>query len=128
MVPRERHNYLLNERRLDIATTGLLSQTTPNSACCMNMMRVGQSSREQRLATGRLYGVICPPQYAAILLAVFGQGVHWPTISTVALLPAIMLIYDRLALTEEKEMLQHLGAPYHDYLQQVQMLFPWRCD
>lgn len=86
-----------------------------------------RARREGRFAREGLYGVIRHPQYTGIMLAVFGQIVHWPTIITLALFPVIVLVYVRLAHKEEKDMIDRFGAAYQDYMQQVPRFFPrWR--
>ncbi len=81
---------------------------------------------EERLADGGLYALIRHPQYSGIMLAVFGQIVHWPTIVTIALFPVIVLVYVRLARKEERELLERFGMAYRDYRQRVPMFFPRR--
>jgi len=78
------------------------------------------------MAEGGLYALMRHPQYAGIMLAVFGQVVHWPTVVTVALFPFIVLVYVRLARKEEREMLERFGEAYRDYLERVPMFFPRR--
>lgn len=87
-----------------------------------------RASQEGRLADDELYGLVRHPQYTGIMLAVFGQIIHWPTIITLVLFPVIVLVYTRLALQEEKEMLDRFGAAYQDYLQRVPRFFPRRAD
>lgn len=89
---------------------------------------VYQARQEGRFAREGLYGVIRHPQYTGIMLAVFGQIVHWPTIITVALFPVIVLVYVRLARKEEKDMIERFGAAYQEYMQQVPRFFPRRGD
>ncbi len=79
-----------------------------------------------RMADSELYALVRHPQYAGIILAVFGQIVHWPTIVTVALFPVIVMVYVRLARKEEREMLERFGAAYRDYRERVPMFFPRR--
>lgn len=81
---------------------------------------------EGRMADGGLYALMRHPQYVGIMLAVFGQIVHWPTIVTVALFPVIVLVYVRLARKEERELLERFGAAYRDYRERVPMFFPRR--
>lgn len=75
-------------------------------------------------ATTGLYGVVRHPQYAGIFVAVFGQLVHWPTIPTLALFPAILWAYYRLARTEEADLIRRFGTAYVAYAQRVPMFFP----
>lgn len=91
---------------------------------------VYNASREGRLATDGLYGVVRHPQYTGIFLALFGQLVHWPTILTLVLFPFIVWIYVRLARKEEAQMIEQFGEEYLDYRRRVPMFFPrwgeWR--
>ncbi len=82
------------------------------------------TSRGGVIAVDGLYGVVRHPQYSGIMLAVFGQIVHWPTIVTLALFPVIVLAYVRLARKEEQDMIRRFGPAYEAYLQQVPMFFP----
>lgn len=80
-----------------------------------------------RLLTAGVYGVVRHPQYTGIFLAVFGQLVHWPTIPTLALAPAIVFAFVRLARREEATLIERFGDAYLAYRQQVPMLLPrWR--
>ena len=91
---------------------------------------VYHASREGRLATSGLYGVVRHPQYTGIFLAIFGQLIHWPTILTLALFPLIVWAYIRLARREERSMVEQFGDAYRIYQQRVPMFFPrwgeWR--
>lgn len=78
----------------------------------------------QLMAAGGIYAVMRHPQYTGIILAVFGQIVHWPTIATVALFPVIVFVYVRLARKEESEMHRRFGREYQDYLDRVPMFVP----
>ena len=85
---------------------------------------VYQATREGHFANEGLYGVIRHPQYTGIMLAVFGQIVHWPTIVTLVLFPVIVLAYVRLARKEEQAMVGRFGTEYQDYMEHVPMFFP----
>ncbi len=87
---------------------------------------VYHASRQGHLATVRLYGVVRHPQYTGIFLAVFGQLIHWPTIPTVILFPAIVYAYYRLAKREEAQMIEQFGEEYVVYRRRVPMFFPRR--
>ena len=82
------------------------------------------ATKEKRLATDKLYGVVRHPQYTGIFLAVFGQLIHWPTIPTLVLFPVIVWAYYRLSVREERLMLQQFGASYETYRNNVPMFFP----
>lgn len=87
---------------------------------------VYQARREGRLAADRLYGVVRHPQYTGIFFAIFGQLIHWPTIPTLVLFPAIVWAYYRLARREEAQMVERFGEEYLIYGSQVPMFFPRR--
>ncbi len=87
---------------------------------------VHRASREERLATERLYGVVRHPQYTGIFLGLFGQLIHWPTIPTVVLFPVVVWAYVRLARREEAQMVERFGETYEAYRRRVPMFFPRR--
>lgn len=89
--------------------------------------RVYLASRQGRMATTGIYGVVRHPQYDGILLAVFGQLVHWPTILTLLLAPIIAWAYVRLAYKEEALLIKTFGDQYRAYQRRVPMFIPrWR--
>jgi len=85
---------------------------------------VYKATKENRLATEGLYGVVRHPQYTGIFLAVFGQLIHWPTIPTVVLFPILVWAYYRLAKREENQMVKVFGSQYEDYKKRVPMFLP----
>lgn len=89
---------------------------------------VYRASREDRLATEGVYGMVRHPQYTGIFLALFGEGVvHWPTIFSVALFPVIVLAYVLLARKEERQMIEAFGQEYQSYRRDVPMFIPrWK--
>ena len=88
---------------------------------------VYKATKENRLATDGLYGVVRHPQYTGIFLAIFGQLIHWPTIPTVVLFPILVWAYYRLAKREENQMVKVFGSQYEDYKNRVPIMFlpPW---
>lgn len=86
------------------------------------------ANRHGLLATRRLYGVIRHPQYTGIVMAVFGQIVHWPTLITLALFPAIVFAYTRLAKREERALGERFGDAYLAYRRRVPMFLPRKAD
>lgn len=84
-----------------------------------------RASREGRLATDGLYGIVRHPQYTGLFLGLFGEGiVHWPTVFSVALFPIIVVAYVLLAGREEKKMVGRFGDEYRAYQRRVPMFFP----
>ncbi len=84
-----------------------------------------RAHQENRLATDGLYGLVRHPQYTGLFLGLFGEGVvHWPTVFSVTLFPAIVIAYTLLAYREERQMLARFGGQYRVYQRNVPMFFP----
>jgi len=80
-----------------------------------------------QIATGGLYDLVRHPQYTGLFIGIFGEGVvHWPTIFSVTVFPAIVLAYVMLARREERRMVEEFGEEYRAYQQRVPMFFPHR--
>ncbi|WP_230646666.1 MULTISPECIES: isoprenylcysteine carboxylmethyltransferase family protein [unclassified Bradyrhizobium] len=77
-----------------------------------------------RLVTDGVYGLMRHPQYTGIFLVILGQLIHWPTIVTLLLSPAILAVYVRLAHREEEQLVERLGNAYRQYRQSVPMFVP----
>jgi protein-S-isoprenylcysteine O-methyltransferase Ste14 len=84
-----------------------------------------RARKEGRLVTDRLYGLVRHPQYTGLFIALFGEGiVHWPTIFSIALFPAIVLAYYLLARSEERKVEEEFGDEYREYRERVPMFIP----
>ena len=93
--------------------------------------QVHRARQTNALVTDGLYRLVRHPQYTGLFIALFGEGVvHWPTLFSVALFPAIVLAYYMLAKKEEKQVLAEFGDAYRAYQQRVPMFIPrksqWR--
>lgn len=76
------------------------------------------------LTTDGIYSLVRHPQYAGIFLIIIGQLIHWPTIPTLLLSPAIIWLYVRLAKREDQSLLDKFGLTYCEYRQHVPMFVP----
>lgn len=85
---------------------------------------VYSAQRKDRLVTNGVYQYMRHPQYTGIYMALFGQLIHWPTLPTLVLFPAIVWIYYRLARKEEKDMAAKFGRDYKAYCERTPMFFP----
>lgn len=86
-----------------------------------------RAHQENKLATDGLYSIVRHPQYTGLFIGLFGEGVvHWPTIFSVTLFPAIVATYTFLAYREERQMVERFGEQYRIYQTGVPMFFPSR--
>ncbi len=82
------------------------------------------AQKTQTLASTGPYARIRHPQYAAFILIMIGFLLQWPTLLTLAMFPVLLLMYGRLAITEENEMHKQFGATYDTYAQRTPRFIP----
>jgi len=68
-----------------------------------------------RLAVEGPYARIRHPQYAGFILILAGFLVQWPTLLTLAMFPILVVMYRRLALSEERQIEAEFGEAYRRY-------------
>jgi protein-S-isoprenylcysteine O-methyltransferase Ste14 len=71
--------------------------------------------RRQTLATAGPYARIRHPQYVAFVLILLGFLLQWPTLLTLAMFPILLVMYGRLATSEEAEMQTRFGVAWERY-------------
>ena len=82
------------------------------------------AQRSNALATTGPYARIRHPQYVAFVLILFGFLLQWPTLLTLVMFPILLLMYGRLAVTEEADMRVRFGDAYESYVQRTPRFFP----
>lgn len=87
-----------------------------------------EAQRHRTLATTGVYAYVRHPQYAGFVLVMFGFLLQWPTLFTLAMFPALVFMYLRLARNEEREALAEFGAAYARYMQIVPAFIPRLAD
>lgn len=83
-----------------------------------------QAQRRHALATVGPYARIRHPQYLAFVLILLGFLAQWPTLLTLLMFPVLLLMYGRLAITEEREMDQQFGADYRSWAARTPRFIP----
>ena len=73
------------------------------------------AQRRHALATTGPYARIRHPQYVAFVLILLGFLLQWPTLLTLLMFPILLVMYGRLAITEEAEMGKQFGAEFEAY-------------
>ena len=76
------------------------------------------------LAVTGPYAHVRHPQYAGFVLIMLGFLVQWPTILTLTMFPVLVLMYVRLARSEEREVAAEFGEAYGRYAARVPAFFP----
>lgn len=82
------------------------------------------AQRHHSLATTGPYAYVRHPQYDAFVMILLGFLLQWPTLLTLLMFPILLVMYGRLALTEENEMRKKFGAVYETYAQKTPRFIP----
>ena len=83
------------------------------------------AQRHNMLATTGVYARVRHPQYVAFVLILLGFLLQWPTLLTLAMFPILLIMYGRLAVTEESEMRKHFGAAFDAYAARTPRFLPF---
>jgi methanethiol S-methyltransferase len=87
--------------------------------------RVLYDAQERRtLATTGPYSFVRHPQYVGFILVLLGFFVQWPTLLTLAMFPVLVIMYVKLARSEEREALASFGDAYRSYMMEVPAFLP----
>ena len=82
------------------------------------------AQRRHALATAGPYARVRHPQYVAFVVILTGFLLQWPTLLTLLMFPVLLVMYGRLAITEEREMRQQFGAAFDAYAARTPRFIP----
>ncbi|MCY1529812.1 Isoprenylcysteine carboxyl methyltransferase (ICMT) family protein [compost metagenome] len=82
------------------------------------------AQRRHSLATTGPYAWVRHPQYVAFVLILLGFLLQWPTLLTLAMFPVLLVMYGRLAVSEERDMRKEFGATYEAYARATPRFIP----
>lgn len=82
------------------------------------------AQRRNELAKTGLYARIRHPQYAGFALILLGFVLQWPTLPTLVMFPILLVMYARLAITEEAQMRKRSGAEFDAYAARTPRFLP----
>ena len=85
---------------------------------------INNTHRSHNLATIGPYERIRHPQYVAFLLIQLGFLLQWPTLLTLLMFPILLVMYRRLAVTQEGEIGQQFGADFDAYATRTLRFLP----
>lgn len=76
------------------------------------------------LVTDGIYRYVRHPQYLGLIIVTVGLLIQWPTLLTLFMWPALMIMYYRLAKREENDATITFGERYEEYKRRTPMFFP----
>lgn len=82
------------------------------------------AQQRRSLATTGPYSYVRHPQYVGFILVLLSFLVQWPTLLTLAMFPVLVVMYVRLARSEEREAIIEFGDTYRRYMQEVPGFVP----
>ena len=82
------------------------------------------AQQRKALAQSGPYARIRHPQYVAFVLVLLGFLLQWPTLLTLLMFPILLVMYARLAVTEEAEMRKQFGTEFEAYAARTPRFFP----
>ena len=85
-----------------------------------------RAQKEDHLAVDGLYARLRHPQYVGFMAIMVGFLLQWPTIPTLIMFPALVYVYRRLAISEERETRERFGARWDAYAAATPRFIPRR--
>jgi len=83
-----------------------------------------EAQRRHELATTGPYAYVRHPQYVGFVLILVGFLFQWPTLLTALMFPLLLVMYVRLARSEEREALREFGDAYVRYMARTPAFIP----
>ncbi len=85
------------------------------------------AQRQHQLATAGPYRLVRHPQYTGFVAIMFGFLLQWPTLLTLAMFPVLVVMYVRLAISEERDSEKAFGEEWRAYAAATPRFIPhWR--
>ncbi len=71
-----------------------------------------------------IYSKVRHPQYSGLFLVTTGFLIQWPSLLALVMWPVLMFAYFRLAMREERDLLEQFGQGFLDYRRKVPAFVP----
>ena len=78
-----------------------------------------------QLATSGIYARVRHPQYDGFILVLLGFLLQWPTLLTAAMFPVLVIMYIRLAISEERDSHRAFGTDWERYAAATPRFIPY---
>ena len=82
------------------------------------------AAKSGTMAQTGLYRYVRHPQYTGFFLFLIGSMINWPTLATLLTLPVLLVVYIRLARSEERDAIAEFGDRYREYMTRTGRFFP----
>lgn len=82
------------------------------------------AARAGTLATAGPYAKVRHPQYDGFVLVMLGFLLQWPTLPTLIMFPILVVVYAKLAHSEEREIAAQFGAAWDEYAARTPAFVP----
>jgi len=83
-----------------------------------------EAQQAGKLAVTGLYARVRHPQYIGFIAIMFGFLLQWPTLITAIMFPVLLVMYWRLAKTEEADSKKRFGIAWDEYAARVPPIIP----
>ncbi|HEX3075614.1 MAG TPA: isoprenylcysteine carboxylmethyltransferase family protein [Lachnospiraceae bacterium] len=80
-----------------------------------------------KLVTTGIYRFIRHPQYTGLLILSLGMIIEWATLPLLIMFPIMVVMYVRLAIREERDMITEFGEEYREYMKGTKRFIPFIC-
>lgn len=85
-----------------------------------------RAAQHDALAVDGLYARVRHPQYVGFMAIMVGFLLQWPTLPTLVMFPILVLVYRRLAISEERDTRELFGAAWDAYAARTPRFVPRR--
>ena len=83
-----------------------------------------KAQRKHNIASSGPYSYVRHPQYIGFIIIMLGFLLQWLPLLTLVMFPILLIMYLRLAKTEERESLEIFGNKYKEYMEKTPAFIP----
>ena len=83
-----------------------------------------RAQKARQLAMQGIYARVRHPQYLGFIVIMLGFLIQWPTLLTLLMFPVLVIMYVRLAISEERQVEAEFGQAWRDYAARTPRFLP----